>query len=295
MSRSDHAETITRELLRAWPLPVPSSEGADKSDRGSVLVVGGASRTPGAVLLAGVAALRAGAGKLQMAVAAPAAAGLAIAVPEALVAPLPCSDSGSVEPDAAETVAPLAESASCLLLGPGLDDADRTAGLLKALLPRLPHDVPVVLDAYALGCLGGEPALADPVRGRLVLTPNTSEAARLLATDDLPDDLDLAAARIAERFDACVALRGHIRTPDGRAWTGGSGSVGLGTSGSGDVLAGVVSGLVARGAELAQAACWGSYVHAAAGDRLAARVGNLGFLARELLDETPQVLTELQV
>ena len=73
----------------------------------------------------------------------------------------------------------------------------------------------------------------------------------------------------------------------------GSGAAGLGTSGSGDVLAGVVAGLLARGAEPDQAACWATYTHAAAGQRLAARVGRIGFLARDLVDEVPRVLMEL--
>jgi NAD(P)H-hydrate repair Nnr-like enzyme with NAD(P)H-hydrate dehydratase domain len=82
--------------------------------------------------------------------------------------------------------------------------------------------------------------------------------------------------------------------PDGSAWSDGAGGVGLGTSGSGDVMAGAVGGLLARGAETVQAAVWGRYAHAAAGDRLAAQEGRVGFLARELLDELPQVLAALQ-
>jgi NAD(P)H-hydrate repair Nnr-like enzyme with NAD(P)H-hydrate dehydratase domain len=92
-----------------------------------------------------------------------------------------------------------------------------------------------------------------------------------------------------------VALRGAVATPDGDLWVSGAGQAGLGTSGSGDVLAGLVAGLLARGAEPAQAAVWGSHLHATAGERLAARVGPLGYLARELLDEAPAVLTELSV
>jgi NAD(P)H-hydrate repair Nnr-like enzyme with NAD(P)H-hydrate dehydratase domain len=83
-------------------------------------------------------------------------------------------------------------------------------------------------------------------------------------------------------------------SPDGRAWREEAGGIGLGTSGSGDVLAGLVGGMLARGADPAQAAVWGQYLHAAAGDRLAARVGRLGFLARELLDEVPPVLAGLR-
>jgi hydroxyethylthiazole kinase-like uncharacterized protein yjeF len=275
---------------------MPDASSSDKSDRGSVLVVGGAARTPGAVLLAGVAALRAGAGKLQLGVASSAAAGMALAVPEALVAPLPNdASSGSIEPSAAEALESLLSGASAVLVGPGLDDPDRTAALVKALVPLVPDDVPVVLDAFALGCLGTDPALARPLRGRLLLTPNASEAQLLLDSDEEPDDLAAAAVEIADRFAAVVTLRGHIAAPDGRTWLDGAGGAGLGTSGSGDVLAGLVAGLLARGAEPAQAACWGTYVHTSSGDRLAARVGHLGFLARELLDEAPRVLAQLQV
>jgi NAD(P)H-hydrate repair Nnr-like enzyme with NAD(P)H-hydrate dehydratase domain len=107
----------------------------------------------------------------------------------------------------------------------------------------------------------------------------------------------LATAReAAERLGCVVALKGattHVAAPDGRAWANEGGSVGLGTSGSGDTLAGLVAGLLARGAEPAQALVWGVYVHAEAGARLSRRIGELGFLARELPAEMPGILTEL--
>ena len=98
---------------------------------------------------------------------------------------------------------------------------------------------------------------------------------------------------MAARYDAVVSTRGWVVTPGGAAWRDEAGGAGLGTSGSGDVLAGVVGGLLARGCMPAQAAVWGQYAHAAAGDRLAARLGRVGFLARELLDELPAVLSSL--
>ena len=288
------ATTVTPALLRGWPLPAP---GEDKNARGSVLVVGGAARTPGAVMLAGLAALRAGAGKLQMAVASPAAVALAIAVPEALVAPLPADQtSGSIEPSAADAVRDLAARADVVCLGPGLDDAERTAALVADLLGGLEGDGRVVLDAYALGALRDHPDLGRRLHGRVVVTPNTSEAGILLG-GDAPgtDEVEDAAREIAARYDVVVALRGAVATPDGEVWIDGAGQAGLGTSGSGDVMAGLVAGLLARGAEVPQAAVWGSHLHATAGERLAARVGPLGYLARELLDEAPAVLTELSV
>lgn len=92
-----------------------------------------------------------------------------------------------------------------------------------------------------------------------------------------------------------VSCRGWIADPQGALWQVATGHSGLGTSGSGDVLAGAVVGLLARGAEPAQAACWATHIHAAAGDRLSARIGPLGFLARELVDELPVVITELDI
>jgi hydroxyethylthiazole kinase-like uncharacterized protein yjeF len=290
--------TLTPSALRDWPLPVPEG-GKDK--RGTVLVVGGSRSTPGAVLLAGTAALRAGAGVLQLAVAASTAASLSIAVPEALVVGLPETGSGSVRGDAAAELGDLVAQARAVLVGPGLDDVDQTGALLRGVLDRIGPESALALDAYALGALSRDRALVEPVAGRLVLTPNPTEAGILLGQDPAgdepgaPGDLADAAARIARRYSGVVSVHGRIADPDGNRWADETGDAGLGTSGSGDVLAGLVAGLLARGATPTQAACWASHVHAAAGQRLIPRFGRLGFLARELVDEAPRVLAELQV
>ncbi|MGN6332234.1 MAG: NAD(P)H-hydrate dehydratase [Motilibacteraceae bacterium] len=292
---ADQPAVLTPGLLRDWPVRTPDEGG--KNARGSVVVVGGSTRTPGAVLLAGVAALRAGAGRLTLAVPRSTAVTLAVQVPECGSTPLPETGDGAIDPAASEVLAEELSRSRTVLLGPGMADPDATSELLASVLPVVADDAVVVLDAMALGCLGARPELAEPVRGRLVLTPNGAEAARLLGDDGgsggaAGDDLDVA-ARIAHRFGAVVAHAGAVAACDGRRWLDQTGQVGLGTSGSGDVLAGLVAGVAARGADPAQAACWGSHLHGAAGDRLAARIGRLGFLARELLDEAPRVLAEL--
>ncbi|MBO9556630.1 NAD(P)H-hydrate dehydratase [Cellulomonas sp.] len=281
-------ETVTPRLLRDWALP---SLVGSKYGRGQVVVVGGARTTPGAVLLAGTAALRVGAGRLTLAVARSVAVPLAVALPEAGVVGLPETEQGSVEGTGLEALADDLHAADAVLVGPGLDDADRTAALLTSLVPLVRRSSPVLLDAFALGVLPGLQDVAAQLRGRLVLTPNMTEAARLLGVDDGLDES--AADRVAKRYDAVVTCQGRIGTPDGHRWEVSTGTPGLATSGSGDVLAGALVGLLGRGADPAQAACWATHLHATADDRLAVRVGRTGYLARELVDELPALLTDL--
>jgi ADP-dependent NAD(P)H-hydrate dehydratase len=319
-ANGSRATPVTPSLLRAWPLP---SAGEDKYSRGAVMIIGGARATPGAALLAGTAALRAGAGRLTMAVAESVAMQLAVSLPEAGVAGLPESAEGSVLGSGLEPILSDLQSADAVLIGPGLDDIDHTEELLRALLEMDADgvagrgvetgDATIIVDAYALGCLPRLENCLDPWHGRLILTPNPTEAGILLGRD--VDKLEADVVEIAARYHAVVSCQGFVaRAPGGGSSGGGAGGDadgaggdaegphlwqittgfgGLGTSGSGDVLAGAIAGLRARGTSDAQAACWGTHLHAAAADRLASRLGPLGFLARELADELPALMVEL--
>jgi hydroxyethylthiazole kinase-like uncharacterized protein yjeF len=286
---------VTPAVLRDWPLPGP---GASKYDRGQVLVVGGDRRSPGAALLAAEATLRVGAGRLTIALAESVALTAAVALPESGVVPLP-ERSGHIDGASIDEAADDLGSADAVLVGPGLDDADEAKRMLDRLPALVGESTVLVLDAYALGVLPDSSA-REELAGRLVLTPNVGEAGRLLAsTDDAElaegDDPDLGevARAVAREYGAVVSCQNRIAHPDGRLWIVGTGHGGLGTSGSGDVLAGAITGLCARGASLEQAAVWATHAHAAAGDRLAVRVGPLGYLASELLTELPRVLVEV--
>jgi hydroxyethylthiazole kinase-like uncharacterized protein yjeF len=267
------------------PLPAP---GAGKRDRGDVLVLGGARKTPGAAALTGIAALRVGAGRLTLAVAESVAGALAVAFPEAGVIGLPETRSGAVEGHGAAAAVQDDLDVDCIVVGPGLDDPEEAGALLERLIPAIPERTRVLLDAYALGALGNDAALGEPLRGRLILTPNATEASFLLGED--VDDLPKAMLAVADRFGAVVSGGGMVVEPSGRIRAVQAGGPGLGTSGSGDVLAGAIGGLIGRGAEIADGTCWATYLHARAGDRLSERIGPLGFLARELADELPLVL-----
>ena len=287
-------EVVTPALLRSWPLSDP---GAGKDSRGHLVVLGGSRTTPGGALLAGEAALRAGAGKLAVATAGSVAAALAVAVPEARVLDLPEDDEGAIGPDAADRVVAAAESADALLVGPGFDDPDKAVALLAAVLPRV--RCPLVVDALATAYLTERPDGVAHLDGRVVVTANPDELARLAGRDEVEgaEQVRDAAQEVARACGAVVlagAEEKHVVAPDGRAWVVQGGGVGLGVSGSGDVQAGIVVGLLARGEDVARAAVWGAYLHARSGERLAGEIGPLGYLARELPAAVPAVLNELR-
>jgi ADP-dependent NAD(P)H-hydrate dehydratase len=288
----DEPELVTPELLRDWRLPDPAGS---KRSRGQIVVVGGAAATPGGVALAGLACLRVGAGRVQLAVAKSVAPALAAVFPEAGVLSLPETADGSVRGAAAAE--PLEEAlapADAVLIGPGLDDADEAVDLLTAVLPYIGDDAKLVLDAFALGALAQSAEVAAQVDSRhwpAVLTPNSKELAILAGREDEPSEADVP--DVARRYSCCVTSQRTVAAGDGRMWRIPQGHPGLATAGSGDVLAGLIVGLLGRGAEVEQAACWGTYLHATAGERLASAIGGIGFLARELVDQVPPVLAEL--
>jgi hydroxyethylthiazole kinase-like uncharacterized protein yjeF len=298
MSGGADPAALGDDLIDHWPLPV--DEGGDKHVRGTVLVVGGSPVTPGAVVLAGIAALRMGAGRLQLATASGPAPAVAVSVPEALVMPLDVDGDGFAA-GAADVAADLASRADAVVIGPGMRGHDGAADFVSTILAGMGDGTVVVLDALAMQVVATlDDAVLAPLRGRLVLTPNRQELARLHDPDadvrevSSEQDADAMLRSVATRFGAVITSFGEIAAPDGRRWACGDGTPGLGTSGSGDVLAGLIGGAAARSGDAAQAACWGTYVHHAAGCRLSNRMGRLGFLARELLAEVPSLWADLE-
>lgn len=258
---------MTPALLAGRPLP-DHRDDASKHDRGSIVVVGGSAETPGAVLLAGLAALRAGAGRLRIATDPSVVGALGVAVPEARVSPM-------------DAVGEMCERAAAVVLGPGMLDPDACGPLLDVVTSSLGGAL--VVDAGAIPAVRANQGWLERVRGRCLLVPNPSELERLGVA---------SALEAAERFGCVVAARDadtEVATPDGRCYVDHHGTVGLATSGSGDVAAGLAGGFLARGADPLTAALWMAAVHGLAGERL----GGVGFLARELLDVVPGVLVTL--
>ncbi len=288
---------ITPKLLRGWPLPQPDEAG-DKEDRGRVLIVGGATEMPGAIILAATAALRAGAGKLQIATCRSIAQLVAAAVPEARVFAMPETKAGDIAAAAAALIVEKANEVQSVLIGPGMVDETVVTRLIEAMLPGIESPA-LILDAVALLCVKNNPQALHDLNGKVVLTPHAGEMASItgIDKDEITRDPLAIVRQTASDMRAVIALKGaetYIAAhATHRAYCNRTGNVGLATSGSGDTLSGIIAGLVARGAAPLQATAWGVYLHGRAGDVLAKRMGQLGFLARELLSEVPALMAEL--
>jgi hydroxyethylthiazole kinase-like uncharacterized protein yjeF len=283
-------EEVGPELLARHPLPEVGS--GDKNERGSILVIAGSRDVAGAALLTATAAMRAGAGRLQIATIASAAPALAFAMPEAMVVGVQESEDGGFAAAAVDRLSERAGKADAVVAGPGMQGNDDCARLAAALLG---NGNKVALDAALLRALPQRADAAKRAEVPPVLLPHAGEMASLLGCEEADVEADPLAAgrRCAERYDAVTLVKGvesHIVAPDGCAFRYRGGGPGLGISGSGDVLAGIVGGLLARGGDPLTALLWGVWCHGEAGRRLGTRIGTLGYLARELPGEVPRLL-----
>lgn len=280
---------LNRTWLRGHPLPDPFST-TDKEDRGRVLVIGGSTQVPGAVLLAGKAALHAGAGKLHVATARSVAQALAVTLPEAMVSPLPIDANGEIAA-LSGSIQSAAAKADALLIGPGMASGSATDALVARLLRKTTSLCACVIDAGAIG----KGLRALPADVECIVTPHAGEMACAtgLTREHIEADPAAVALDFARERRCIVVMKGMptcIATPAGHALRIGVRAPGLGTSGSGDVLAGIIAGLLARGTRALPAACWGVWLHGQAGLRLGKRIGPVGYLAREISAEVPALM-----
>lgn len=289
-------QKITAEYLRAHPLP-DHREATDKQQRGRALVVAGSVEIVGAAMLAALGVLRAGAGILQVATCRSGAASLRVAMPEALVIGADETTVGGIDPSAAGRVAAVASDCDAILLGPGMVDEDAVAKLTLSLLTGVTGPT-FVLDAEAFVQMRKYCDVLLKQKTRIVATPHSGEMAKFLnvSRDEIDRKPETFVQKVSEMTGAVIVLKGavtHIANPAGKCWVCNHGCVGLGTSGSGDTLAGILTGLVARGAPPEAAAYWSTYLHAEAGQRLTRKLGAVGFLAREIPGEIPRILEDI--
>ncbi len=263
---------------------------AHKGTFGTALIIGGSRGMTGAVVLAGMAALRGGAGLVRLAVADRCLETVAAYEPSYMTAPLPDDVDGRISAAAHTRIVELAGAATVVALGPGLGRSpglDRLVGLLYEEL-----SLPMVCDADALNALSTDRELIPRHAAPRVFTPHPGEFARLVGHNYPGEEREAAAMELANRGGVIVVLKGHrtFVTDGRRHWHNSTGNPGMATGGSGDSLTGLITALACQGLEPYEAARLGVYVHGLAGDLGAKDLGEASLTARDIVRFLPAAL-----
>lgn len=288
-------EWVDEDLVAGWLAPRPAS--SHKGDFGHVLLVGGARGTSGAVRLAAEGVLRGGAGLVTAAVPTSIRAEVAAGFAPAMTAGLPESNRGTLTAAAGAPLRKLLDRKTVVAVGPGAGLERGTQSLLRDLVKRCP--VPVVLDADGINAFAGKAKLLSGASRPLVLTPHPGEMARLLDTTvaEVQSDRIGTARALATARHCHVVLKGHrtvVASPDGRVFVNSTGNPGLATAGAGDVLTGLLAGLIATGLDVPEALVLGVYAHGRAADLAARQSGQTALGADLVLRHLTDALRELE-
>jgi hydroxyethylthiazole kinase-like uncharacterized protein yjeF len=303
------------QLVRGWLRARPRD--SHKGTFGRAIVIGGSIHYPGAPVLAGLGAYRSGAGLVTLAVPAPVYPAVVSVLPEATWIVLP-EDIGAIAAGASDALAPEIAQAQALVVGPGFGRGKSTAAFLRKLLQQgrkariesgmvekadhanaglLP---PMIVDADALRILSGLPDWPAMLPPGSILTPHPGEMSALtgLSKDAIQKDRTGTAIQFARKWDAVVVLKGAFTVaaaPDGRCAIEPFATPALARAGTGDVLAGILGGLIAQGSESWQAAVLGAYLHGRAGELAAEHAGaSDSVLARDVALYLPESIAELR-
>jgi len=270
---------------------------AHKGTTGHLLVLSGSPGKSGAAIMTAMSAMRVGAGLVTLATPAGINSIAESQAIEVMTAPLPESADGVVGPEAIDAIKAHLSGKQCLALGPGLGTADETVDLVCRLLREV--DVPVVIDADGLNILATDLQLLRSTQVPVILTPHPGEMARLTGgtTRDVQSDRIRCARDFAQAYDVHLVLKGArtvIAHPDGSVYVNPTGNPGMASGGMGDVLTGLIAGLVTQGLSPETAARSGVYLHGRAADKLANSNGPIGFLATDVMNGVPGAIRDLE-
>lgn len=269
---------------------------AHKGTFGHAGIIAGSAGKTGAAAMAAMAALRIGAGLVTVATPKSVADIVEAKLLEAMVVPVPETTARTCSTHALNQLLAFAADKTALALGPGIGTDPQTQTLVHRLLVQAHR--PMVLDADGLNAVAGHTDLLDRASGPLILTPHPGEMARLLETTaaEIQRDRLGAASRLAREHKVYVVLKGAgtiLASPDGRLAVNATGNPGMATAGPGDVLTGLIVGLLAQGLAPWDAACAGVYLHGLAGDLVTAEQGEAGLIAGDLIQAMPRALQRL--
>ncbi len=280
--------------VKKWLTPRPAE--SHKGTYGHVMVVGGSAGMAGAVILASCAALRCGAGLVTAALPQSLVPIVDASVLEVMSRALPETSQGSIAAEALPAIDNLLGTCSVCAVGPGLSRYHEANSIIRFILEH--SGVPVLIDADGINALAGDPAILKDRQVPVVITPHPREFSRLtgLTTEEIQHNRIELASRYAAAWGVTIVLKGNntvVACPRGDTFINNSGNPGMATAGSGDVLSGIIAGLIAQGLKTQDAAIAGVYIHGRAGDRAADELGQRGMVAGDLIDFLPQTLLEM--
>jgi ADP-dependent NAD(P)H-hydrate dehydratase / NAD(P)H-hydrate epimerase len=269
---------------------------AHKGDMGRVFILAGSRGMTGAAHLAGMAALRSGAGLVTIGVPDAVYLILAKRESELMIRPFPSTAQGTLSLKGFREMERFCATQSVLAIGPGLSQHVTTQKLIRKILAATA--LPLVIDADGLNALKGHLKVLDACRGRAVLTPHPGEFCRVFG--GIVDDSDRVrkkrALDAAQKHGEVIVLKGHytvVATPGGDCHINTTGNPGMATAGSGDVLTGMIAALMGQGLPHFEAACLGTHVHGLAGDMAAKKIGQTSLTAGDLLRFLPDAFKSL--
>ena len=272
------------------PLPRlrPRPRDGHKGDFGRVLLIGGSRGMAGAIALAGMAALRSGAGLVTAAVPDQCLDTVATFEASLMTVPLPSDGEGCISAQACQRIEELARSATVIGCGPGLGRSSELDEFVGSLQEKI--ELPIVFDADALNALAERDDWMISAAGPRVLTPHPGEFRRLARQPGLSvEKARLQAVSFARTNQVVLVLKGHqtIVTDGTETARNATGNPGMATGGSGDVLTGVISALIGQGLTPLHAARLGAHIHGLAGDMAAERCGEISLVASDLISFLP--------
>jgi len=280
------------------PLIGPRPAASNKGKFGHVLIVGGSLGKAGAAAMAGMSALRVGAGLSTVATPKSVLPTVASFHPEIMTEPLAETTAGSISKRALARLRALAENKTVLAVGPGMSRNAETAGLVRTLVGK--RDCPIVLDADGLNAFEGHAQELRAKGAALVLTPHPGEMARLtgMTVAAVQRDRIQAARTFARKHRVILVLKGHrtlIAQPDGEIWVNSTGNPGMATGGTGDILTGMVAGLIAQYPDrIAEAVIAAVHLHGLAGDVARENMGEHSLVATDLLNALPEAFRRVR-
>lgn len=273
------------------PLIGPRPADSNKGNYGHVLVVGGSLGKAGAAAMAGMAVLRSGAGLVTVAVPKTVLATVAGFHPELMTEPLAETKAGSISSRATTSLNKLADGMTVLAVGPGISRVPETSKLVRVMIKK--SDLPTVLDADGLNAFAGKASELNGKGKALVITPHPGEMARLLGSTVAAVQRDRinVARSFARKHQLIVVLKGHrtlVAEPGGEIWVNTTGNPGMSTGGTGDILTGIVAGMIAQNPKrVLEAVTAAVYLHGLAGDAACEQMGEQSVVATDLLAGLP--------